>query len=210
MTAPSASAAVNSMAMPRQESVPQQRWKRFAGLTVIAVGLGVLAVGAYVPAKAWLGQRLLVAAFTAAQENGGQAKPWGWADFSAHARIQVPRIGADEIALNASTGAAMAWGPGAVPGLDRPSADLVAFAGHRDTHFAFLGKLRPGDEVLVGALDGTTRTYRVTGGAVVDSRQWRFPTDGAGLLLLTCWPLKAQTSGPLRLVITAEPVAPVL
>lgn len=182
-----------------------QRWRQLVGLGVLAIGLSALTVGAYVPAKAWLGQHLLSAAFADAQQSGAGTKPWAWADFTAIARIKAPRIGAEAIALNASTGAAMAWGPGAVLGLDRPDADLVAFAGHRDTHFAFLGELRPGDEVSVEALDGTTRAYRVTGGAVVDSRQWRFPTEGEGLLLLTCWPLTAHTQGPLRLVITAEP-----
>jgi len=151
-----------------------------AGAATIALGLVVFALGAYIPAKAWLGQYLLTDTFAEAQRTGAAAKPWAWADFTAVARIQVPRIGADEIALNASTGAAMAWGPGAVPGLDKPAADLVAFAGHRDTHFAFLGDLRPGDEVRVEALDGTTRAYRVTGGAVVDTSQCALPDRRGG------------------------------
>ena len=185
-------------------------WRRCLGGAMTVAGVMFLAAGAYVPAKAVLGQHLLRIAFDEARVNGAGAKPWAWADFTAVARISAPRIGADAIALNASTGAAMAWGPGAVPGLDRPHNGLVAFAGHRDTHFAFLGDLRPGDELFLDRIDGSTRTYRVTGGAIVDSRHWRFPTDGDGLLLLTCWPLKAQKPGPLRFVITAEPVSEAL
>lgn len=185
----------------------RSRRRLWAGLfsgVFFAVGLSALTIGAYVPAKAWAGQHLLAASFAKTQETGQLEKPWAWADFTAVARITAPRIGAKAIVLNASTGAAMAWGPGAVPGLDDPNANLVAFAGHRDTHFSFLGDLRPGDMVHVEAVDGATRGYRVTGGAVVDSRYWRFPTKGEGLMLLTCWPLNAQTPGPLRFVITAE------
>lgn len=182
-------------------------WSRPLGLAIGAMGVLMLAAGAYVPAKAWLGQQMLRAAFAEAQANGAGAKPWVWADFTAVARISAPRLGAEAVALNASTGAAMAWGPGAVPGLDQPNAGLVAFAGHRDTHFAFLGDLRPDDELRLEGVDGVRRSYRVTGAAVVDSRHWRFPTEGEGLMLLTCWPLNAQTPGPLRFVITAEQAA---
>lgn len=180
---------------------------RAAGFAAMAAGMILAAIGAWVPAKAWLGQKLLNHAFETAQTTGAAAKPWRWADFTAVARLTAPRIGAEAIALNNSTGAAMAWGPGAVPGLDRLDEALVVFAGHRDTHLAFLGDLRPGDTVTVESVDNARRTYRVTGAQVVDSRHWRFPTEGEGLMLATCWPLDAQTAGPLRLIVSAAPEA---
>lgn len=206
-TPPAAAARVR---LPRAEGGSGgsllRRCLRIAGGGALAAGLVLAALGAYVPAKAWAGQWLLSRAFAEAQRDGPGVRPWGWADFTPVARITAPRIGADAIALDTATGAAMAWGPGAVPGLDRPGAGLLAFAGHRDTHLAFVADLAPGDEVVVEGLDGVRHRFRVTGAQVVDSRHWRFPAHGAGLLLATCWPLTAQTSGPLRLIVSAEPV----
>ncbi|MGB0411232.1 MAG: sortase domain-bontaining protein [Pikeienuella sp.] len=180
--------------------------RHWLGSAAIAVGFVLAAFGAWVPAKAWVGQRMLTTAFLETQNSGTPIKPWPWADFSAVARITVPRIGAEAIALDASTGAAMAWGPGAVPGLDRLGTGPVAFAGHRDTHLAFLADLRPGDMVEVEGTDRRKHIYRVTGAQVIDSRKWRFPMAGNGLMLATCWPLNATTPGPLRLIISAKRV----
>ena len=174
-----------------------------AGL-LLAAGIAAVGTGLWVPAKATLGQWLLARAFEEAAATGTPARPWAWADFMPVARISSPRIGVREIALDTTAGAAMAWGPGAVPGLGRLDRDLVAFAGHRDTHLAFLARLRPGDTVTVEAVDGIVRSYRVADAMVVDSRHWRFPGDMQGLVLATCWPLDAQTPGPLRLIVRAE------
>ncbi len=173
-----------------------------AGLLLLAGGC-VAATGLYQPAKALYGQHLLARAWEA-----GGAKPWPWADFAAYALIEAPRIGVSAIALSEATGAAMAWGPGHVAGAAVPGAPgLAAFAGHRDSHFGFLGDLRPGDEIRVETA-ASRHVYRVSGAVVIDSRRWRFPVGGPERLALsTCWPLDALTPGPLRLVVFADPVA---
>ena len=169
----------------------------------LTTGAALAASALYHPAKARLGQHLLETAWEA-----GREKPWAWADFTAYAKIEAPRIGASAIALSTASGAAMAWGPGFVEGaaaLDEPG--LTAFAGHRDSHFAFLGDLRPGDEIRV-SVDGRMDAFRVSEAIIVDSRKWRLPRGGPKRLALsTCWPLDANGDGPLRLVLFADPVA---
>ncbi len=109
--------------------------------------------------------------------------------------------------LDSAAGKAMAWGPGHVQGTVPPgAAGLSAIGGHRDSHMAFLADLAPGAELELETRQ-IQQSYIVTGAEVVDSRTWRYPVDTDGpprLALTTCWPLKAQTPGPLRLVVYAE------
>ncbi len=79
-------------------------------------------------------------------------------------------------------------------------------SGHRDTHFRFLDKLVPGDEIRVQGADGAWRAYRVRGSQVVDARRaWMLADDGAPrLTLVTCYPFDAIVpGGPLRYVVSA-------
>lgn len=174
------------------------RLRRWIGLALLGIGVSVSAYALHHPAKAALGQWLLTTAW-----EKGEGRPWPWADFTAIAKIEAPRIGASAIALSSASGAAMAWGPGLVTSAED---GVVAFAGHRDSHFAFLGELAPGDEVMVTKA-GVTERFRVTTGAVIDSRIWRLPKGrNRQLVLSTCWPLGANTEGPLRLILYADPV----
>lgn len=184
-----------------------RRLARLIGFAAVAAGLAMVAQAAVAPGKAWLGQVLLVRAWDQRLATGQPARPWGWADFAPMARVHVPRLDFSAVVLDQSSGPAMAWGPGHVPGTALPGQPgVAAFAGHRDTHLAFVADLKPGDRVEVET--GTdTFGYTVDRAIVVDSRTWRFPppADGAPVLALaTCWPLGAQTPGPMRLVIFAD------
>ena len=82
----------------------------------------------------------------------------------------------------------------------------MVISGHRDTHFAFLQTLAPGDAIELDAPDGTRR-YRVTALRVADTRREALAlgADDA-LLLVTCWPFDAVVpGGPLRYVVQARP-----
>lgn len=185
-------------------NVARTRLRRVVAALLLSGGAALGALALHHPVKAMLGQRLLADAWAA-----GGVKPWPWADFAAYARIRAPRLGVSAIALSTASGAAMAWGPGRVDGAARPGdTGLTAFAGHRDSHFAFLADLAPGDVLTVETRAEEAGAYRVTSAIVVDSRVWRFPAGGPRRLALsTCWPLGADAPGPLRLVIFAEPTA---
>lgn len=182
----------------------RHRWTlRAALLAAFIGGAGVALDGLWMPAKAALGQALLSAAWTA-----GATEPWPGADLRAIARITAPALDRTVYILNSASGKAMAWGPGHVQGTPLPGdPGLSGIGGHRDSHLAFLGETRPGDMITLERTDRGARRFRVTHAEVVDSRTWRYPVEQDGparLALTTCWPLDAQTPGPMRLVVYAE------
>jgi len=91
----------------------------------------------------------------------------------------------------------------ALPGED----GNAVVSGHRDTHFAFLADLRPGDELAVERRDGRWRRYVVSATEIVDRSQLTVARDthDTRLTLVTCYPFAAlRPGGPLRYVVTAR------
>ena len=171
------------------------------GLCVI--GLCFIAYGAMIPAKAWIAQILLARAFDQSLSKHRPLKPWFWADMTPVARITLPRLDVREIVLSGGSGQAMAFGPTLMP-LGNPHVSVMA--AHRDTHFAFLQKVRKGDEIEVQSIDGRKRRYRITGFQIVRWDRFAYPRDPAGALLAltTCYPFGTTEHGPLRFVAWAE------
>lgn len=191
----------------RRPASPRRRLINILSWLLVLCGLAVLGQGLIIPAKATLAQVLLDRAFTQAQHSGHAVRPWPWADTWPVARLSVPRLHESEIVLAGGTGQAMAFGPTLLPeGVQPGQPGTAVFAAHRDTHFSFVRHLTTGDLVLVEGVDGTLKTFRVTGhrvvhkdGYVVD-RNTSVPT----IALTTCWPFDATTHGPWRYVVTAE------
>nr|WP_276081981.1 class GN sortase [Methylobacterium sp. GC_Met_2] len=169
------------------------------------VGLGLAARAAWIPAKAALAQVLLERAFARTLAEGRSARPWPWADTEPVALLTV--AGRSFVVLRGGSGQALAFGPGHLDGTPEAGAPGTAiFAAHRDTQFAVLGQLRPGDPVTVTGRDGRTRRFRVTGTRVArwDASGIDPQAPGRHLDLVTCWPLEALQSGPLRLIVETE------
>ena len=85
----------------------------------------------------------------------------------------------------------------------------MVIAGHRDTHFAFLRDVEPGDSVHIESFGGATYIYEVVGADVVDARKGSLvlDTEYSALTLVTCYPFDAlEPGGPLRYVVTAQRV----
>lgn len=182
------------------------RVRRLLPLLAVAAGLGLIAPGLFIPAKAVVAQVLLDRAFDRAQETGEPVKAWPWADTAPTARISVPRLGVSQIVLSGGSGEAMAFGPTLLPGGAEPGRPGTAvFAAHRDTHFRFLKDLRRDDMIVVETVGGRRAEFRVNGGAVV--RRDRFGVDryssGASIALTTCWPFDSGERGPWRFVVLA-------
>jgi len=179
--------------------------------TFALAGLWLCGGALYIHAKALLAQVLLERAFATELRSGGVARPWPWADTWPVARIEVPRLDASVIALAGASGQAMAFGPGHVSETpEAGDAGIAVYAAHRDTHFAFLSRVVTGDAIVVTRRDGTVARFRVTGTRVVP---WNASgidpgTPGRRLALVTCWPLDAVLSGPLRYVVHADLEAP--
>jgi sortase A len=219
------------------------------GATLVATGLAVAGHGAWIPAKAWLAQRLIDRAWAqtgssvvaaragnstgfVAPWGGGSSpaggtpgavsaargiRPWPWADTVPVARLHFVRQQQHRVVLEGDSGAVLAFGPGHRVDSPLPAAGGNAvISAHRDTHFAVLSTVRPGDPISV-----ETWQARVGGGpspvryAVVDARILDADDPVAvaevigdagddRLSLITCWPFDAIATGTRwRYVVTA-------
>jgi sortase A len=175
-------------------------------LLLLVAGAVLIGQGLWIHAKAVLAQILLERAFAQTLTTGQPVKPWSWADTWPVARVEIPRLGKSEIVLAGASGQALAFGPGQVertPAAGEPGTAI--YSAHRDTHFAFLGEVVNGDEVVVTRRDGAIFRFRVTGTSVVrwDASGIDPYSGGRHLVLATCWPLDGKFSGPLRYLVHA-------
>jgi sortase A len=185
---------------------PRSRRALAVLLAGFALWLGVDA--GWMQAKAWLAQQLLHAAWADTQATQQAHKPWPWADTTPVARLRAPRMAIDQIVLSGDAGRTLAFGPGWAEASAAPGTrGTVVLSGHRDTHFAFLRELSPGDELQLEA-GRDARRYRVVSMRVADTRYDAIALreDDDALLLVTCWPFEALApGGPLRYVVRTEP-----
>lgn len=183
--------------------------RSLAAVAMIVAGAVIAAQAAFMPAKAQVAQVLLDRAWQTRVETGEAARPWPWADFTPEARLSFPELGRHVLALSDAAGESMAFGPSRVAASAKPGEPGVAvYAAHRDTHFRFLDRLKPGDPVIVQTHDRTLE-YKVIGSSVVPwnaSGISMHPTGASRIALVTCWPLDAKVRGPMRYVVWAERV----
>lgn len=210
---------------------PASRLLQAIAILALCLGLWQLGQGSYIQAKAWLAQLLIKQAWSRTLEGEAQARPWPWADTWPVARISVPDRDIERFVLAGANGRAIAFGPGHVFGTPLPGEDGNSVIGaHRDTHFAFLRTLRPGEEIVVQNASAFRRRlmpaeralrqsqksaagirrYRVEHSEVVDKRETRVMAQVPGesrLTLVTCYPFDAlRAGGPLRYVVTAKAI----
>ena len=175
--------------------------RRLMLLALIGVGLWFGGHAGYIYAKATLAQVLIQRAWQESLESQDQVKPWSWADTWPVARLVVPCLDVNLYVLAGDYGSSLAFGPGRRFGTNMISA-------HRDTHFRFLKRLRPGEPILLQERGGLWHRYRVTATAVVN-KSANLPRvgDPSVLILVTCYPFDAIVpGGPLRYVVYARRV----
>lgn len=189
-------------------SRPQAPFTMWLIASLVAVGLWQVWEGSWMYAKAGLAQLLLQRAWSRALSGDAMAKPWPWADTWPIARLRMPRLSVDQIVLAGAYGRTLAFGPGhlgssALPG----QGGTIILVGHRDTHFQFLQHVQPDDRLEMVGSDGAARRYRIIEQRVMDQRRDSMATnqEGEELILITCFPFDAITSGgPLRYVVRAQ------
>jgi sortase A len=177
---------------------------------LLAVGMWQLGEGSWIYAKARLAQVLLHRAWSRTLAGERRVTPWPWADTWPVGRLRVPSERIDVIVLNGAYGRTLAFGPAlaessAVPGTGGTSI----LTGHRDTHFAFLQRLKETDEIWFDLPDGSSARYRVRDRRIVNARtdSIRLADDLEQLVLITCYPFDAlRAGGPLRYLVTATRV----
>lgn len=188
----------------------RRAWMALA-LALAIVGVAQLCAAGSVHAKAWLAQRLIASSWQVARAGGNAPRPWPGADIRPVARLTVPAQGVDLYVLEEASMRSLAYGPAHVSGTPLPGdAGNAVIVAHRDTHFAFLRTVQPGEEIDVEAAHGAAAQYRVREVGVVDKDETRVldATDASQLTLITCWPFDAVQPGTrLRYVVVAQRIA---
>jgi len=125
-------------------------------------------------------------------------------------RIELHRLGLWAIAREGTDPAILERAVGHIPGTALPGdPGNAGFAGHRDTFFRSLERVRAGDEIVVTTYSGRHR-YVVRDTRVVSPRDVSVldPTPGPTLTLVTCFPFRYIGSAPERFIVRADLVSP--
>jgi len=175
---------------------------------LLCLGFWQLGQGAYIPAKAWLAQELMLRAWTRMLSGESRVTPWPWADTWPVARLTARSGDVDLIVLAGGSGRTLAFGPGHLGASAMPGeVGNTVIAGHRDTHFQFLKDVQAGEMLTLESGRGLEHSYEVISVEIVDSRKagLSLDADTAMLSLVTCYPFDAiEAGGPLRYVVTAR------
>jgi sortase A len=168
----------------------------------------------YLHAKTELAGILIRRAWEQGVQSGKPRAPWPWADTHPIARLQIPRLGYDEIVLEGATPRTLAFGPARLlSGANLGEPGNLLLAGHRTSWFRPLEQIVQGDEIHiewsgVHAHELQKRTYRVDMIRVVEPQDTSLlaPTSEDSLTLITCYPFGHGPSSPQRYVVRASPI----
>ena len=120
----------------------------------------------------------------------------------------MPKLQVEQFVLAGAHGQALAFGPGHLSGSALPGdPGNSVIAGHRDTHFRFLRRLEPGDELFFDLPNGRTIRYRISNVWVTVDTDMRPLVERSDIhvTLITCFPFDAaRAGGPLRFIVEAQ------
>ncbi len=155
--------------------------------------------------KAILAQQLIKQAWQQTIADGEFVKPWPWADTWPVGRLQVTAYDVDLYILNGDQGSTLAFGPGMMTHSSYRGDAPIILAGHRDTHFRFMEKLKQGDRLGFTDTSGQQHFYVIRELSIEDSNKQRLSiTDNEALILITCYPFDVlDVGGPQRYVARA-------
>ncbi len=170
----------------------------------------------YLHAKAELAGILIRRAWQETVKNGEPRPPWPWADTHPVAHLRIPRLGYDEIVLDAATPRTLAFGPARLlSGAALGEPGNLVLAGHRTSWFRPIEALAAGDSMELEWFDVRRgrlleRTYTVTAIRVVLPQEVSLlaPTSDDALTLITCYPFGRSPHSPQRFVVRASPTGP--
>jgi sortase A len=120
--------------------------------------------------------------------------------------IEIPRVGVSAIVREGDDDRTLSIAVGHIPGTARPGErGNVALAGHRDSFFRALRRIRVGDVIRV-RVPGRGDDYRVVSTEVVRADETRVlaSTRSAVLTLVTCYPFEYLGHAPSRFVVHAR------
>ena len=188
---------------------------RFAATILLIAGCALTCRAGYMHAKAGLAGVLIRRAWEHSLQSGKAEAPWPSTDLRPIARLQIPRLGYDEIVLEGATPRTLAFGPTHMlsgAGFGEPGNLLLA--GHRTSWFLPLEGIAQNDTIQISWFDWRRaqheRTYRVSLIRVVDATDFTMlaPTAEDALTLVTCYPFGRGPGSPQRYMVRALPAEP--
>ncbi|MCG9738995.1 class GN sortase [Shewanella insulae] len=184
-------------------------------LTALMAAMTLIFKGGYMQAKAHFAQFLIEQAWDKTLADRQQHKPWSWADTYPVAKLhfvdeQGRRRGAPLFVLAGASGRNLAFGPAAILANNQINHwGNTVIAGHRDTHFARLEGVHPGQVITLQDASAKTVSYRVLGTKVVDEQDTALlaQEDALRLTLVTCYPFDSLGGqSRQRFVVVAAPM----
>jgi sortase A len=188
---------------------PVLRWSRnvflITGLLALSyVGFALLDARLYQAEQARRFERALKETNLARAESPAIAVSEG----SPLGRIEISAVGLTVMVLEGADEGTLRRAVGHIRGTPMPGQrGNVALAGHRDTFFRGLRKIRVNDEITLTTLSGSYR-YRVDSTKVVKPEETEvLEDDGDDILtLVTCYPFNFVGSAPSRFIVRARRV----
>ncbi|WP_308443239.1 class GN sortase [Shewanella sp. KT0246] len=185
---------------------------------VALIGVSFLSQGAYMQIKANFAQYLIEQAWSKTLEDQLPHKPWSWADTHPVGKLKLYAdketdlypIGQPMFVLAGASGRNLAFGPSLLlSGAGVGEQGNTIIAGHRDTHFLPLQKVKKGDIIELETPHGLQQNYLITQIDIVHETQTEvlsMTTDNQ-LTLITCYPFEdLSASSDYRYVVTAKKV----
>jgi len=178
--------------------------------SLLAAGLAMVGWCFFVFGEAWMVQRVDMRQLqqrAAGRKVSSGASPAGTVPRGAPlAELRIPRLGLSAVVLEGDDDRTLRLGPGHIAGTPLPGQrGNVAIAGHRDTFFRPLRRVRVGDEITLVAGNGQFR-YRVSSLRVVSptDRSVLASTTRQSLTLVTCYPFSMIGHAPDRFIVRAQ------
>lgn len=143
-----------------------------------------------------------------AREERKSARDQPAEDPTALGRIEIPRIGVTAIIREGADADTLARAVGLVPGAARPGElGNTVLAGHRDTFFRPLRRIRVDDRIRV-LVPPNAYEYRVDSLRVVSPEETSVLHSNGyeALTLITCYPFRFIGPAPERFVVSATRV----
>ncbi len=151
------------------------------------------------------------------RSSRGSRIPAGWTESASATRkaarpgrriahLEIERLDLRAAVVEGVDAKSLLTGVGHVPNTAFPGEpENVSLAGHRDTHFKPLRKIKPGDRIEIDTPDGMF-VYVVDTAFVVqpDRGDLMEPTGRATLTLITCYPFSWIGTAPERFVVRAH------
>jgi sortase A len=199
-------------ALPRKGRRIVTRWTRifiWIERALLVSGMATLCWCVFVVGEAWAVQRLDRRVLESPAPDVSMAVPSRGRTVNRGAplaQLQIARIGLAAVVLEGDDDGTLRLGPGHIVGTALPGrSGNIAIAGHRDTFFRPLRRIRVGDEITLISGEGRSR-YRVSSLRIVgpDDLSVLDPTVNASLTLVTCYPFSMLGHAPNRFIVRAH------